>query len=57
MIGQVLGLDLASVLASLSILGAVFCAGGLCGLHLAWTQETKMRRWADSYARLYERNQ
>lgn len=38
------------LLSALALLGAAFVAGTYAGLHLAWTQPARMRRWADSVA-------
>lgn len=36
-------------------LGAAFSLGGIYGLHLAWSQQARMGKWAAKYADLYER--
>lgn len=41
-------------IAAVAMLGAAYCAGGLHGLWLAWTQETRMTWWADQAARAQE---
>lgn len=33
-------------LAGAAVFGAVFCAGGMYGLHMAWTQEARIRKYA-----------
>jgi hypothetical protein len=34
--------------------GVTWILGCWWGLHLAWTQESRMRRWATYYARQFE---
>jgi hypothetical protein len=39
-------MTLGDFLAGAGLLGAVYCAGGLHGLHMAWTQDARIRKYA-----------